>query len=348
MLLAGDIGGTKTALAILSNEGGPYAPLMQTEVHSADYASLQAIAEEFISQSQLPVDCACFGVAGPVFEGQVTTTNLPWHIDEASIAKELKLKSVHLMNDLEAIACAVPKLRDADIRTINAGKPATTSTIGVIAPGTGLGESFLTWNGQRYETHGSEGGHSDFAPTSPLQVRLMEFMLKRFDHVSYEHVCSGVGVPNVYDFLGEVENVPESPEVAAQIASTHDRSMPIIRNAMDPHSPSKRCAATIDIVVSILGSEAGNLALKVLATGGIYLAGGIATHILPALEGPRFLQSFRFKGRFSEMMSRIPVHVIVSRAALIGAAIYGLDHLKNGAQRVLVPDTTPALTEAIR
>lgn len=330
MLLAGDIGGTKTALAILSEEAGPYAPLRQTEVHSADYASLEAIAAEFIGQSQLPVDRACFGVAGPVFDGRVITTNLPWHIDEALLVKELNLKAVHLINDLEAIACAVPKLRLTDVRTINAGEPVSRAPLGVIAPGTGLGESFLTWNGQRYETHSSEGGHSDFAPTDATQLRLLEFMLKRFDHVSYEHVCSGIGVPNVYDFLGEVEKVPESPEIAAQIASARDRSMPIIRYALDPRSPSKRCAATIDIVVSILGSEAGNVALKVLATGGVYLAGGIVTHILPALEGSRFLQSFRLKGRFSEMMSRIPVHVIVSRAALAGAAIYGLESLRNG------------------
>jgi glucokinase len=331
MLLAGDIGGTKTALAILSDEAGPNAPVMQSEVHSADYASLEAIASEFVEQSQLPVDRACFGVAGPVFGGRVTTTNLPWHIDEVLIANELNLKAIHLMNDLEAIACAVPKLRPVDVHTINAGDSGSGATIGVIAPGTGLGESFLTWNGQRYETHCSEGGHSDFAPTDAIQLRLLEFMLRRFDHVSYEHVCSGVGVPNVYDFLGEVEKVPESPQIAEQIASARDRSVPIIRYALDPRSPSKRCAATIDMVVSILGSEAGNLALKVLATGGMYLSGGIATHILPALEGSRFLQSFRFKGRFSDMMSRIPVHVIVGRAALAGAAIYGLENLRNGA-----------------
>lgn len=331
MLLAGDIGGTKTALAILSDEAGPHTPVLQTEVHSADYPSLEAIAAEFVEQSQLPVDRACFGVAGPVFGGRVITTNLPWHIDEALLVKELHLKAIHLMNDLEAIACAVPKLRSADVRTINAGEYISGAPLAVIAPGTGLGESFLTWNGQRYETHSSEGGHSDFAPTNPTQLRLLEFMLGRFDHVSYEHVCSGVGIPNVYDFLGEVERVAESPEVADQIASARDRSMPITRYALDPRNPSKRCAATIDIVVSILGSEAGNLALKVLATGGIYLAGGVTTHLLPALGDTRFLQSFRLKGRFSDMLSRIPVHVIVSRAALAGAAIYGLESLRNGA-----------------
>lgn len=305
---------------------------MRKEVHSADYPSLEAIAAEFVSEApQLSVDRGCFGIAGPIFSGRVTTTNLPWHIDETSLAKELNFKAVHLMNDLEAIACAVPKLRTADVHTIDAGEVVAGSTIGIIAPGTGLGESFLTWNGGQYEIHGSEGGHSDFAPTNTLQLRLLEFMLGRLDHVSYEHVCSGIGVPNVYDFLGEVEKVPENPEIADHISAAQDRSMPIIRFALDPHSPSKRCAATIDIVVSILGSEAGNLALKVLATGGVYLAGGMATHILPALEGSRFLQSFRFKGRLADMMSRIPVHVIVSQAALTGAAIYGLESLRNGA-----------------
>ena len=177
MLLAGDIGGTKTDLAIFSNEAGPHAPLVQTEVHSADYPSLQALANEFLTKAALPVDRACFAVAGPVINGRAKTTNLPWVMDEVSLAKELNLSSVHLMNDLEAIAEAIPILREGDVRTLNAGRPVPKGAIGVIAPGTGLGESFLTWDGSRYVARGSEGGHADFAPTEERHIGLLRRML---------------------------------------------------------------------------------------------------------------------------------------------------------------------------
>src|SRR5215472_4472540 len=182
MLLAGDIGGTKTDLGIFSNEAGPHAPLARAEVHSADYPSLQALAGEFLAKAPMPVDRACFAVAGPVIDGRAKTTNLPWAMDEDSLAKELNLRSVHLMNDLEAIAEAIPSLRESDVRALNAGRPIPKGAIGVIAPGTGLGESFLTWEGSRYVAHSSEGGHSDFAPTDQRQLRLLEYLLPRLDH----------------------------------------------------------------------------------------------------------------------------------------------------------------------
>jgi glucokinase len=156
-------------------------------------------------------------------------------------------------------------------------------------------------------------------------------MLKRFDHVSVEHVCSGIGIPNIYEYLREIEHVPETPEVARLIASAKDSSAVIIASAVDPHNPSELCAATIDMFVSILASEAANLALKIFATGGVYLAGGISVHALKALQGPRFMESFKRKGRLSEMMERIPIHVIIVRSALIGAAAYGLEKFKGGS-----------------
>src|SRR5215831_12230479 len=165
MLIAGDIGGTKTDLAIYSPEPGPHTPLAQTEVHSADYPSLQAMVKEFLAQVKLSVDVASFDVAGPVIDGHVKTTNLPWVMDEASLARDLKVKSVHLMNDLEAVARSVPVLRPNDVLTLNEGHPVPQGPIAVIAPGTGLGESFLTWDGSQFIAHSSEGGHSDFAPT---------------------------------------------------------------------------------------------------------------------------------------------------------------------------------------
>jgi glucokinase len=324
MLLAGDIGGTKTALGIFSEEKGPHTPLAEAEVHSGDYPSLEAIAREFLAKTGLKVDRACFGVAGPVLAGRAKITNLPWIVDQASMAKELNLKAVHLLNDLEAIACAVPGLRPEDVDTLSAGQPVERANIAVIAPGTGLGEAFLTWEGGEYRAHSSEGGHADFAPTDEIQMRLLEFMRQRLDHVSYEHVCSGVGIPHVYDFFRDREKTPERPGTAERIASASDRTKAIIQSALDPVEPSQRCVAAIDTVVSIMGSEAGNLALKVMAVGGVYVAGGIPIHIVPVLKSPRFLQSFRRKGRFSEMMSRIPVHLMISKVGIAGAAAYGL------------------------
>ena len=329
MLIAGDIGGTKTDLAIYSIESGPHAPLAQAQFHSADYESLQAMVSEFLGQVKVPVAYASFDVAGPVIDGHVKTTNLPWVMDELSLAKDLHLKSVHLMNDLEAVARAVPVLRAIDLVTLNEGQPVSKGTIAVIAPGTGLGESFLTWDGSQYQAHGSEGGHSDFAPTDERQIHLLEYLLQRFDHVAVERVCSGIGVPNIYEYLRDTERIPERPEVAQLIASAKDSTKAIVEAASDPNNPSELCRATIKMLVSILASEAGNLALKVLATGGVYLAGGVALHVLGTLKEPQFMQAFAKKGRFKDLMGRIPVHVITARAALVGAASFGLETYKH-------------------
>ena len=330
MLLAGDIGGTKTDLAIFSVEGGPHSPLKQAQVHSADYPSLQALVTDFLKDTEMRVERACFDVAGPVIDGRVQVTNLPWVMDETSLAKDLNFKSVHLLNDLEAVARAVPILRPSDVSTLNTGHAVPHGTIGIVAPGTGLGESFLTWDGSTYVSHSSEGGHSDFAPTDERQIGLLRYMLEHFDHVGVERVCSGIGIPNIYEYLRDIERISENPEVAELIASAKDHTAAITNYAIDPNHPSKLCAVTIETFVSILASEAGNLAMKVLATGGIYLAGGIPLHILSLLEQPAFMESFKRKGRFAERMLHIPVHVILTRAALLGSAAYGLQNFKGG------------------
>jgi len=328
MLIAGDIGGTKTDLAIFSNEAGPHSPLVQAKVRSADYPSLPAIVKEFLKTANKPVDKACFAVAGPVIERRVKTTNLPWVIEETALAKELDInaESVHLINDLEAIARAVPILRPSDMETINGGEPVPHGTIAVIAPGTGLGESYLTWEGTRYRAHSSEGGHSDFAPTDERQIRLLEYMLKSFDHVSFEHVCSGIGIPHLYRYLRDVERLPEDREVAKLIDLAPDASFVIIKQALDPANSDKLCAATIDLCVSILAGEAGNLAVKFLSTGGVYVAGGVAMRTLQVIKGPAFMQRFMHKGRFADLMGRIPIHVVVTQAGLAGAAAFGLEN----------------------
>jgi glucokinase len=177
--------------------------------------------------------------------------------------------------------------------------------------------------------HSSEGGHSDFAPNDERQIHLLEFLLQRFDHVAVERVCSGIGVPNIYEYLRSTEQIPERPEVAQLIASAEDHTKAIVEAASDPNNPSELCRATVNLLVSILASEAGNLALKVLATGGVYLAGGVALHVLSALKQPQFMQAFAKKGRFKDLMGRIPVHVITARAALIGAATFGLGRYRH-------------------
>jgi glucokinase len=348
MLLAGDIGGTKTALGIFSQEQGVHIPIAESEVHSANYGSLESIAKEFLVKSKLQVNRACFGVAGPVLAGRAKITNLPWIIDQASIASELNLEAVYLLNDLEAIACAVPGLRPGDVETLATGAPVEQANVAVFAPGTGLGEAFLTWEGSEYRAHSSEGGHADFAPTDEIQIGLLEYMRQHFDHVSYEHVCSGVGIPHVYNFLRELEKTEERPEVTERIMTAADRTKAIIEAALDPADPSPRCAAAIDTVVSIMGSEAGNLALKVLAVGGVYLAGGIAVHLEPVLKS-RFLRSFRRKGRFTELMDRIPVHLMTGKVGIAGAAAYGLGRAAKakaaagwvGDQQIPVGRTSP-------
>jgi len=333
MLIAGDIGGTKTALAIYSIESGPHAPLAETEVHSADYPSLQEMVKEFLAQVKMSVEVASFDVAGPVINGRVKTTNLPWVMDESTLAEDLNLKAAHLMNDLEAVARAVPALRAEDVVTINKGEGVANGPIAIIAPGTGLGESFLTWDGSEYIAHGSEGSHSDFAPADERQIRLLQYLLPRFGHVGVERVCSGIGVPNIYEFLRDEEKITERPEVAQSIASAKDHTKTIVEAALDPQHPSELCLATVDLLVSILASEAGNLALKVLATGGVYLAGGVALHLVNLLQQPQFVQTFTRKGRFKDLMERMPIHIITTRAALVGAATFGLQSLNNLKKR---------------
>jgi glucokinase len=250
-------------------------------------------------------------------------------MDEDSLASELNLDAVHLMNDLEAVARSVPVLRPEDLITVNDGEPVANGPIAIIAPGTGLGESFLTWDGSQYVAHSSEGGHADFAPTDERQIRMLRFLLPRWGHVGVERVCSGIGVPNIYEFLRDEEKIPERPEAAELIASAKDHTKAIVAAAMDPSHPSELCRATIDMLVSILAAEAGNLAIKVLATGGVYIAGGVALHVLEVLKDARFMEAFTNKGRFKDVMGRMPIHVITTRAALVGAATYGLESLKS-------------------
>jgi len=325
MLLAGDIGATKTSLAIYSTGAGPRAPLSEATYRSADYPDLQSLARDFLSQGELPIKKAVFGVAGPVVGGRAEITNLSWTISGPELQTALELSSVTLLNDLQAIATGVPFLETDDLHTLSRGQSVPNGTIAVVAPGTGLGEAFLTWDGSRYRAHPTEGGHVDFAPLNELQDGLLCYLRERFGHVSYERVCSGMGLPNIYDYLRESGYAAEPEWLAEALQAADDRTPVIVEAALSTKRSSVLCTATLDMFIDILGAEAGNLALKVLATGGVYVGGGIPPRILEPLQKGSFLKALRAKGRFSELVSRIPVHVILNpKVALLGAACYGL------------------------
>jgi glucokinase len=324
MILAGDIGGTKTALALYSPDTGPRQPLAQATFPSGDYASLEDIVRTFITDQDARVSRASFGVAGPVVGEHAQVTNLPWFVDAQALSSALGGVSVRLLNDLAAIANAIPFLEPSDLATLNPGQPEHHGPVAIIAPGTGLGEAYMLWEGSRYRPHASEGGHVDFGPTSQLEIELLSYLRPRFDHVSYERVCSGIGIPNLYAFLKDSGNAFEPEWLSRRLAEAADPNPVIMQAAMEQHT--EICVKTLELFVSILGNEAGNLTLKILATGGVYLGGGIPLRILSKLQEPAFMQSFTRRGRFSDLLTRVPVHVILHpQVALLGVACHALE-----------------------
>jgi glucokinase len=326
MVLAGDIGGTKTALGLFSQESGPARPVMEKVFSSACHGSLEEITTEFLNQARPgPIEAACFAVAGPILSGRAIVTNLPWNVHSTTLSTTMDIGKVKLINDVQAVACSIPFLEKNHIRTLNHGKPTVTGTAAVIAVGTGLGEAFLTWDGYTYLSHPTEGGHTDFAPGDEQQAGLLAYLRDKRNHVSWEVVCSGIGIPNVYDYLASTDNYDiykDTGHLMGIPVSTGDRTPAIISAALDKDTPCPLCADTLEVFVSILGAESGNLALKTMATGGLYLGGGIPPRILKALECNTFMKAFTSKGRLTPMMEEIPVHVILNpKAALMGAAM---------------------------
>jgi glucokinase len=325
-VLAGDIGGTKTILAVVSTEGGPRVPVVQKTYPSNQYEALERMVTEFLGETMIDIDRACFGVAGPVVGGRAQITNLDWVVDGAALRKTFGWASVDLLNDMEAIGNAIPVLEPEDLHTLSAGVREPGGSMAILAAGTGLGEGYVTHDDGVYHAHGCEGSHAAFAPVGPLQVGLLAYMnAQGFDHVSCERVCSGgLGVANLYAYL-RTTGLTEPAWLVEAIACADDSTPVILSAARDQARPCELAAATLELFVTILGAEAGNLALKILATGGIYLAGGMSPRILAELEKPAFLEALRSKGRFRQVLTDMPVHVILnSGVGLLGAAAYGL------------------------
>ncbi len=319
--LAGDIGGTKTILALYTRETGPDQPFDREVFPSRDFSSLEQIIQAYLANRNKSICGACFGVAGPVKDERIQTTNLPWVIEAKSLTANINCPKLWLLNDLIATAKAVPYLASIDIHTLKPGVPAANGAIGIVAPGTGLGESILVWNGDRYIALPSEGGHSNFGPTNPLEIGLLSYLQHEIGHVSYESVCSGMGIPHLYAYLRNVHMLPEPDWLRDALEIAPDPVPIIARGALE--RKSEICERTMELFISILGNEAGNLALSIFATGGIYLGGGIPPRILPLFERDAFMGAFINKGRFERLLAEIPVYIILKAdTALFGAACH--------------------------
>ena len=319
MILAGDVGGTKTNLALYRREARGLLRSRMTTYRSVEHAGLDPILRDFLGEGAT-VERACIGVAGPIEDGRCRLTNLDWEVDEASLRRTLEVREAYLINDLQATASSLPFLRKADTAVIQEGEADPQGTMAVLAAGTGLGDGFLVGSGAGYIPLASEGGHVDFAPRDEREIRLHAFLRARHGRVSVERVLSGPGLHDVYRFLREAEGMAEEPRIAAEVAGGVPQHA-IVRHGLAGGAGA--CAEALRIFCSLYGAEAGNLALQYLATGGVYLGGGIAPAILPALRRGQFLSAFRDKGRMGNLLSRVPVVVILDPTApLLGAASF--------------------------
>jgi len=320
MLLVGDIGGTNTRLALFSDDAREL--VRQDVLPSAAHRSLSAAIAAFLGPAKRPrLRAATFGIAGPVLAGRVKATNLPWVVDSRVLARQLGLARVTLINDLVVLALGAVAAKKRDLHVLSGGRPprASGGTVAVLAAGTGLGEAALVWDGEKLVPCGSEGGHADFAPRNDVEWELRGFVAARIGgRVSYERVVSGRGIGTIYDFVRERRGVTEAPAAARRIAAAPDRNAAITELAMAKESDA--CVEALGLFASIYGAEAGNLALKFLAVGGVFVAGKIAASILPVLE-ERFVPAFVDKGRFSPLVRELPVAVVKSSSiGLYGSA----------------------------
>ncbi len=318
MILAGDIGGTNARLAFFDVADGRFNLVSASVFPSREFAGLDQIVAKFVDTSNLHPEAACFGVAGPVRNGRVEASNLPWVIESKRLADALHLKAAVLINDLEANAWGIASLDPKDVVALNQVKGDPIGNQAVISAGTGLGEAGMYWDGNRHHIFATEGGHADFAPRDELEIDLFRYLSGRFGHVSYERVLSGPGLVNVFHFLRDTGRGTEPQWLTDEMLHT-DPAAAISSAGLSGKCPT--CEHALDLFVSVFGAEAGNLALKVMATGGVYLGGGIAPKLLAKLSGPLFMHAFLGKGRMQPLLESMPVKVITNdKTALMGAA----------------------------
>ena len=327
MILAGDVGGTKVHLALYKFERGQLLSAHDHKFSAKDFPGLVEIVDAFLEQSKqtlgqsIEVLAACFGVPGPVRHGRLKLTNLPWVLDSSQLAVDLKIEHVFLINDLEANGYGIPELTADQILEISKGDPNAEGNRGLIAAGTGLGEAILVWNSHTYMPMASEGGHTDFAPRNEEEIELLRYLQKTLGgRVSAERVVSGIGLANVYAFCRDVKRMEEPAWLQERM---HGEDPNAVIGELGESGESPLCVEALNIFVSAYGAEAGNLALKILSVGGMYVGGGIAPKILKKMQDGTFMKAFTDKGRLSDLLVQTPVRLILeSRAALMGAAAY--------------------------
>lgn len=324
MILTGDIGGTKSRLAAFETDGNRLKCVVEKIYPSKEHGGLNEIVSDFVKTEGIPAHSACFGVAGPVRGGRSKISNLPWIIDSRELATQLRLSSVGLINDLEAFAYGIDFLDSKDYVSMRDGATDATGNMTVVSAGSGLGEAGLYWDGFRHHPFACEGGHTEFAPKNDVEVDLLKFLMQKFghQHVSYERILSGPGVQNIYEFLRDT-GLEEEPEwLKEHLAASSDVSASISEQALANKAPI--CDRTLSIFVSVFGSEAGNCALKFMATGGVFIA-GIAGKIVPKLQEKYFMESFLDKGRMQPLLETIPVKIVLNEdTGLFGAARFTL------------------------
>ena len=319
MILAGDIGGTNTRLALLEMEDKWPRVIVEQTFPSREHKSLDEIVRQFLGEHGLTIKRACFGVAGPIRNRRSKPSNLPWVVDADQLATLFGFDAVTLVNDLEANAFGLVALEAKDFAVLNEGAPESEGNTAIISAGTGLGEAGLHFEGKMRRPFASEGGHADFAPRNELEIELLRYLIPQFHHVSYERVLSGPGLLNIYTFLRDTGRGEEAAWLADEMQEA-DPSAVITRAALE--GKSELCMRALDLFVSIYGAEAGNLALKVNATGGVFLGGGIAPRIIDKLKSPAFMEAFTAKGRMRPLLEAVPVRVILNdMTALVGAAL---------------------------
>lgn len=325
MILAGDIGGTHTRIALFDLNQNRLNKILDRVYPSRDYKSVDEIISLFVSNENVRVSAACFGIAGPVMHGQVSTPNLAWVVDALQLTKLLQVQTVWLINDLQAHASGIHDLESADFIHLN-NTAVGEGNAALIAAGTGLGEAGLYWDGNLHHPFACEGGHCDFAPRDELEMELWRYLNKKFGRVSYERILSGPGLHNVYEFLRDSGTEQEPDWLKEELQRAPDPTVIISHVGMN--GKAAICEHALDIFVSVYGAEAGNLALKLLATGGVFLSGGIAARILPRLQRPAFLQAFISKGRMQPVLEKIAVKVINNdQVGVIGAARYAAQRM---------------------